>query len=96
MDLASSIASIVSGPAVDGSVDLTVQLAHVALIENLDVVGGVFGPEAVIFVAVIAIVRVDELVENFVESVDVSVRPGSVFWERCSDSLNIEFSDFYT
>ena len=80
MDLASSFASVVSGPAVEGSVDLAVELAEVTFIEDLDVVGGVVGAEAIFFVAVFAVVSVNNLVEDFVESVDVSLGPGSVFW----------------
>ena len=49
VDLASSLASISSGKAVDGSVDLSVKLAHVAIVKNLNRIS--FWSEAVLFVA---------------------------------------------
>ena len=50
VDLASSITSIPSCKAVDSSIDLSVELAHVAIIKNLNRIS--FSTEAIFFVAV--------------------------------------------
>ena len=68
---------------------MAVELAEVTFIEDLDVVSRVVGAEAIFFVAVFAVVSVNSLVEDFVESVDVSLSPGSVFWQGSGDSLKI-------
>ena len=49
VDLARSLAGVVSCPAVDGSVDLAVELAHVIFIEDGDI--SCFLGEAVLFAA---------------------------------------------
>ena len=49
VDFSPTVASISSGKAVDGSIDLPVELAHVAFVENKNTVG--LSSEAVLFVA---------------------------------------------
>ena len=94
VNLAASFASVVSRPAIEGSVDLPIEFAEVVFLKDLDVVSGVIVVKAVFFVAVFAVVRIDRLVEGFVESVDVSFGPRSVLWESSSDSLKVYFCYF--
>ena len=67
--LASSIASVVSGPAVERGVNLAVQLAHVIFIEDGDVRSFL---KAIFFVAGLARGSISRLGKHFVHSADVA------------------------
>ena len=54
IDLASTVASVVSSPAIESRVHLRIQSAHVALVEDLDIIGSVRSSEGVFFVAIFA------------------------------------------
>ena len=71
MDSTSTAACPISGPGVDGGVDLPIELAHVVSVEDLKVGG--FGFEAIFGVAAFAGLRSFHLVKNFFgHSADVS------------------------
>ena len=76
VDLAASLASVVSGVAVYRSVDLSIEPAEVVFVENSDFVSLVFAVlRNVIIVARGAVIRVFKLLEDFAQSAFVSSRP---------------------
>ena len=87
VDSASSLASPVSGPGVDGSVDLAVEFAHVVGVEDLDVFS--FGFESVFSVAAIIGLRSLHLVEDLGHSLLVSGEVVFVSVVGIEDSLKI-------
>ena len=76
VDLASSLAGVVSRVAVDRRVDLPVQLAHVVGVENCHLISFIGGFSwEVLFVAVFSGVSALEFVESFLHSAGVSASP---------------------
>ena len=80
VDLASSIASVVSRPAVESGVDLPVQLAEVGLVKDVDVVGAIVGTETILFVAAFTVARCRGFFKDFVGSFDISISPVNQFY----------------
>ena len=76
VDLAASLASVVSRVAVNRSVDLSIEPAEVVFVENSDFVSLVFAVFwNIIIVARRAVIRVLKLLEDFAQSAFVSGRP---------------------
>jgi len=67
--LASSSTGVVSGPTIERSVNLAIQLAHVVFIEDGDIRSFL---EAVFFVAGSAGVSISRLGQHFIHSADVA------------------------
>ena len=87
VNLASSLASIVSRVAVECRVDLTVQLAHVVSVEHGDLISFFFSGGEVFIVAVDSSVGPSKFVKMFVHSITVSDSPFLVS-NRIYHSLN--------
>lgn len=91
MDPASSFASPVSGPGVDGSVDLAVEFAHVVGVEDLDVCS--LGSESVLGIAAFIGLRSLHLVEDLGHSLLVSGEVVFVSIVGVKDSVQVHFDD---
>ena len=86
VDLSSSLAGVVARPAVDRSVNLAAEFAHVFLVKDLN--GVCLASEAVFFVARFASFGFFSLFQKFFHSVDVSLLVAFAA-NRSKDSLEI-------
>ena len=87
VDFARSIAGVVSGPAVDGSVDLAVELAEVFLVEDEGCVG------FFVFGAWVGGVDLGDIIEDLgdpvIGSLHVLVGGGGVVFSKIEEGISV-------